>query len=262
MSAVDYFFQAPPVARTLTAGALVISVLVHGGFLSAYHFIWYLPLVFKLPVPGVWRFVTSFLISGPQLAVLLDPYFLFTYASQLETGSPRFTQPGDFFFYIVFVCSVILGLNSTFAVFGGVTFISALFLAFAHTSSQDNRGSKASFFVVTIPIEWLPLAMLLITLVTNGMHATAVQSTGLIAAHLYDFLTRIYPTFGGGRNLVKTPAFIRRMFSSTEATVNNRAYGTAFTPAQQEPARASGSSAGVLPESWRSRGSGHRLGGD
>jgi len=194
----------------------------------------------------------------------MDPYFLFTYASQLETGSPRFTQPGDFFFYVLFVCSVILGLNSAFSFFGGYTFISALFLAFAYTSSQDNRGSKASFFVVTIPIEWLPYAMLLITLVMGGLNAAAIQSTGLIAAHLYDFLTRIYPTFGGGRNFLQTPAWIRSIFSSTEANVNNRTYGTAFTPAQRAPTQASssGSAAGVLPESWRSRGSGHRLGGD
>lgn len=102
--------------------------------------------------------------------------------------------------------------------------------------------------------------MLLITVVSNGPNAAAIQSTGLIAAHLYDFLTRIYPTFGGGRNFVKTPAFVRRMFSPTEASVTNRAYGTAHRPAAQ--AQASGSSAGVLPESWRSRGSGYRLGGD
>lgn len=105
--------------------------------------------------------------------------------------------------------------------------------------------------------------MLVITLASGSPHAALVQSTGLIAAHLYDFLTRIYPTFGGGRNFIQTPAFITRLFTSTEASGIKRSYGMAFTPAaQQAPARASGSSAGVLPEAWRSRGSGHRLGGD
>lgn len=59
-------------------------------------------------LPEVWRLVTPFFITGPQFGLLMDPYFLWTYASQLETESSRFSQPGDFFTYITFVCSVIL----------------------------------------------------------------------------------------------------------------------------------------------------------
>lgn len=71
------------------------------------------PLVFlpyrllRLP-PEIWRVATSFLITGPGLSIILDPYFLYHYGSQLETESPRFTRPGDFFTYIAFVCSVIV----------------------------------------------------------------------------------------------------------------------------------------------------------
>jgi hypothetical protein len=42
---------------------------------------------------------------------------VYTYGSKLETASPRFTQPGDFFTYIVFVCTVILVSLSTRASF-------------------------------------------------------------------------------------------------------------------------------------------------
>lgn len=59
-------------------------------------------------LPEVWRLVTPFFITGPSFGLLMDPYFLYTYASQLETGAIRFSQPGDFFTYIAFVCSVIL----------------------------------------------------------------------------------------------------------------------------------------------------------
>lgn len=145
---------------------------------------------------------------------------------------------------------------------GGVVFISALILAMCYTCTQDARGQKATFIVVQIPAQFVPYAMLLMTLVMAGAGAAKIQATGLVAAHLYDFLTRLYPTFGGGVNLVPTPAFIKRMWQSTVAGVDHRAYGTAFTPAQRS-ASASGSAAGgVLPESWRDRGSGHRLGGD
>lgn len=142
-------------------------------------------------------------------------------------------------------------------------FTSALVLAFAYTSTQDDRGQKAQFFIVTIPAQWIPFAMLLMTFVMAGPQAAMIQATGLVAAHLHDFLTRLWPTFGGGNNLLPTPGFIRRMWETKTATVSNKAYGTSFAPAQRDSsATTSSSTGGVLPESWRSRGSGHRLGGD
>lgn len=160
---------------------------------------------------------------------------------------------------------MIQGLNATIT--GGMVFTSALVLAFAYTSTQDDRGQKAQFFIVTIPAQWIPFAMLLMTFVMAGPNAAMVQGTGLIAAHLYDFLTRLWPEFGGGTNLLPTPGFIRRMWETKTATVQSKGFGTAFAPAQRNSSATTSSSSGaaaggVLPESWRSRGSGHRLGGE
>ncbi|KAM3072007.1 hypothetical protein ACMFMG_008473 [Clarireedia jacksonii] len=260
MSAMDVFWAAPPISRTLAAGALTLSVLVYTRMLPGYYVVFYLASLLKFP-PQLWRLLTPFLITGPDLGILFDTYFLYTYGSKLETASPRFSQPGDFLTYVLFVCATILGLNVLIT--GGVVFTSALVLAFAYTSTQDDRGMKATFFVITIPAQWVPYAMLLMTFIMAGPSAAKVQGTGLIAAHLHDFLTRIWPTFGGGRNLVPTPEFIKRRFQTTQPTVASRPYGTAFAPSQRnDSGSASGSSSGVLPESWRNRGSGHRLGGD
>lgn len=146
---------------------------------------------------------------------------------------------------------------------GGLVFTSALTLALAYTWAQDNRHAQASIIIFPIPAVYLPYAMLAMTLVMGSPQAAMIQGTGLIAAHLYDFLTRIYPEFGGGRNFLETPTFITRIFERSAPAVNHRAYGTAFAPAQRQAATASGSSGGgVLPESWKSRGTGRRLGGD
>jgi len=187
---------------------------------------------------------------------------MYTYCSKLEIASPRFTQPGDFFTYIVFVCATIIGLNVF--VTGGVIFTSALVLAFAYTSSQDDRHGKTTFFIITVPTPWVPYFMLLMTLVQEGLSGTKIQATGLVAAHLHDFVTRLWPRFGGGRNWLHTPAFVKRMWQSTQPAVANRAYGTSFTPAQRSTGTTSGAAVGegVLPESWKTRGSGHRLGGE
>lgn len=89
------------IRRTLVVGSLLTSVGVYSGLIP------FLPLIF---IPGrllafppqIWRLVTSFFITGPKMGIIFDPYFLYQYGSQLETGSARFSEPGAFFTYIVF----------------------------------------------------------------------------------------------------------------------------------------------------------------
>jgi Derlin-2/3 len=82
------------------------SLLVYGGVMSA-DWIWFDPrrMFFKLP-PQVWRLATSFLLTGPRLDFIFDLYFTWTYGTGLELNSPRFSQPGSFFVYVVFVCTI------------------------------------------------------------------------------------------------------------------------------------------------------------
>lgn len=147
-------------------------------------------------------------------------------------------------------------------------FTHALLLAFIYTYSQDNRGRKVHFIFFQIPAEFLPWAMLAMTIFTGGPNAALQQGSGLVAAHLYDFLTRLYPTFQGGRNYVQTPTFIRNIFATSTPTTTQRAYGTSFRPAQAQAPAASTASAsrgwtsGFSSGSWSGRGTGHRLGGD
>ena len=97
------------ICRTLTAITVALSVPVHMGLISPYYVAFiYEKVVTLRALPEVWRLVSPFFITGPKFGLLMDPYFLWTYASQLELEATRFSQPGDFFTYITFVCSVIL----------------------------------------------------------------------------------------------------------------------------------------------------------
>lgn len=137
-------------------------------------------------------------------------------------------------------------------------FIKALILAMVYTVTQDQRGMKASFYFITIPAQLTPYAMMLVTFLMAGPMPTVLQLHGLVAAHLYDFLTRIWPEFGGGRNLIPAPAFLSRLVETPR--VFRRDYGTAIRPSGQSSGSSTGASTGPLPDSWRTRGSGHRLG--
>ncbi|KAK7709090.1 hypothetical protein SLS57_008815 [Botryosphaeria dothidea] len=209
--------------------------------------------VFAFP-PQIWRLVTSFFITGPQMSIIFDPYFLYQYGSQLETNSPRFSEPGAFFIYIVFNGLVIVALAGY--ILGAYRFLDALIMAITYTYAQDNASRMVTFFVVTIQAKYLPYLLLLVTFVMGGQGAAMHQGTGLLAAHLYDFLTRIWPTFGGGSNPVKVPRIVKEFFGGggVRPAPAQRGYGVAFGAPGE--ARATGSS-------WAStRGPGRRLGGD
>ena len=145
------------------------------------------------------------------------------------------------------------------------TFLPALLISLCYTSHQDQRGQKATIWFFTVPAQLVPYCMILLSLLSSG-GATAIplQIGGLLVAHLYDFLTRLWPEFGGGRNLLPTPAILTRLLSPGVPARGGfgRSAGTAGAASGGATSGSStGFSAGnVLPESWKSRGTGRRLG--
>lgn len=138
-------------------------------------------------------------------------------------------------------------------------FNKALILAMCYTVTQDQRGVKANFYFITIPAQLTPVCMMLVNLLfPGGVSMLLLELEGLVAAHLYDFLSRIWPEFGGGRNLIPTPAFLSRLVQTPR--VLERGFGTAIRPNAPSTGRTTGASSGPLPDSWRSRGAGRRLG--
>lgn len=135
-------------------------------------------------------------------------------------------------------------------------------MAFIYTFAQDNRGKKAMLYFIQIPMEYLPWAMLVVTLVMGGWSAALGESMGIVAAHAYDFLTRIYPTFGGGRNYLVTPVSVQRFFATHTPNTGSRGYGTAYRPSQPADSSSSRGWASSFQSPWGGRGAGRRLGGD
>ena len=72
---MDAYWAAPPMARTLTTAIAITSVSVHLLGIMPYHWLYFTEdRLFRLP-PEIWRPITSFLLSGPKLSILMDPYF-------------------------------------------------------------------------------------------------------------------------------------------------------------------------------------------
>ncbi|KAF2715212.1 DER1-domain-containing protein [Pleomassaria siparia CBS 279.74] len=258
---MDVFWTLPPVTRTITALAVIISALGYSGMISLSDYVFVSQYVFTYKtVPQVWRLLTSFLITKPKFGILMDPYFIYQYGSGLERESTRFSQPGDFFVYTFCLCMTIIATAGV--LLRGYTFLQPLSLAFAYTYAQDNPTRQVSFFIVTFDAKYLPFAMLFLSFILDGPDAALTQAMGLIAAHLYDFLTRIWPTFGGGTNPIFTPVIVKRWFGGHAGSVQSRAFGSVQQGRPRENpavARSSGRSTGVGGQ-WDGRGPGQRLG--
>ncbi|KAL7625230.1 hypothetical protein AAE478_004445 [Parahypoxylon ruwenzoriense] len=245
------YMSTPPIARTVATAVFLCSVGVFTGMLSSYPFFFHYSLLFKFP-PAVYRLVTSFLLTGDGLSVLFDTYFVFTYLSQLEKNSSKFPKKEDLIWYLMFTGSVIIALNQIFT--GAPTYLQALLIAMCYTVTQDQRGMNAHFYIITIPAQLMPYCLLVVQLLfPGGWQNIKVGLTGLVAAHLHDFLTRIYPEFGNGPNLIPTPWFLSWIMSTPR--VQNTVYGQSYVPPRE-----GGSRSGPLPDSWRSKGPGRRLG--
>jgi len=244
------YFASPPIARTVATAVFLASVGVYTGMLSMYGFVFHYSMLLQFP-PAIHRFVTSFLITSKDLGVLMDTYFVYTYLSQLEKGNAKFSRKEDLIWYLMFVSGIIILANQI--VTGAMMYLHALLIAICYTATQDQRGQQAHFYVVTVPAQLMPWCMLLMQLLFGGMGAFLLGLTGIFAAHLHDFFTRIYPEFGGGPNLIPTPWFLSWILSNPR--VQSTGFGTSFAPPSGNSGRG-----GPLPDSWRTRGSGQRLG--
>ncbi|KAI1169332.1 Der1-like family protein [Nemania serpens] len=244
------YFSTPPVARTAATAVFLASVAVYTGMLSIDGFPFHYSMLLKFP-PAIHRLVTSFLITSKDLGVLFDTYFIYSYLSQMERGNSKFAKKEDFLWYLIFVGGIIVVVNQFLT--GAVLYLHALLIAACYTATQDQRGMQAHFYVVTIPAQLMPWCMLLTQLLFSGWGSFLLGLTGIFAAHLHDFLTRIYPQFAGGPNLIPTPSFLSWIISTPR--IRNTGFGTSYAP----PASSSGRR-GPLPDSWRSKGPGRRLG--
>ncbi|KAF3064545.1 hypothetical protein GL218_02183 [Daldinia childiae] len=260
---VSVYMSTPPIARSIATAVFLCSVGVYTGMLNIEPFIFHYSRLIRFP-PTLYLIITSFLLTGSGMAVLFDTYFVFTYLSQLETGNSKFSKKEDMIWYLFFIASITAmtvpedeedhpctPLNALFT--GGFMLLQALLIALCYTATQDQRGMNAHFYVITIPAQLMPYCLLIVQLLfPNGWENLKIGLTGLVAAHLHDFLTRIYPEFGHGPNLIPTPRFLSWIMSTPR--VQNTVYGQSVSPST------GGGRTGPLPDSWRTQGPGRRLG--
>ncbi|KAL7276591.1 hypothetical protein RUND412_000394 [Rhizina undulata] len=252
--------QAPPISRVYAGLTFLLSLSANAlGLIYPSTLVFWAPSVFNYSRPEIWRPLSSFMLTGSGMSIIME-----TYSANCETT--KFSRPGDYLMFLIFCGAVILGLNHF--LIGGVVYCRAMTMALAYYySAMEDASHKVNFFIATFPIKFLPPVMLFITFIQGGVHPTLIEATGLIAAHLYLFLTKIWPQIGGGRDVIKTPQFIHNFFENAGAGRSATSGGVVNPggPARPIPSPGQTTASGRnfdAPGSrqWTHRGQGHRLG--
>lgn len=202
---MDELRKIPPVTRTLVGGTLFVTLPILLQLASAYTILFSVPKItrgFEL-----WRIVTPFLYGGAGIPLLFDVFLLFRNSSQLEEGH-FFNKTADYTWALILICSTIIGLNIPLKT---MIFFHPLLMALTHLWAQANPNQQVSLFgLINMKAVYFPFALIGIDLVSKGPQAALQAFTGLVSAHIYWFLTSVYPSQNGGRQLsfLSTPQFL------------------------------------------------------
>jgi len=126
---------------------------------------------------------------------------------------------------------------------------------------------------ITIPAKYLSYSLLLLDLLQGGVPVVMEGLTGIISAHLYHYLTEVYPLANPtSRRILDTPNWFRKLLGENTARSGSVTGGNAtgrrersvggvtrIEPVRRAPAAAPGT-ASTTASSGRSWGSGRRLG--
>ena len=100
---------------------------------------------------------------------------------------------------------------------------------------------------ITIPAKYLSYALLVLDLVQGGVPSFMEGLTGIIAAHIFHYLTEVYPRANpGAKQILATPAWFAKLFGVSPAQQGarqERRLGGGVT--RMDPPRRGGASSGT-----------------
>ncbi|XP_051131429.1 derlin-1 [Andrographis paniculata] len=237
-SPAEFYNSLPPITKAYGTACFFTTVAVQIGLigpeliahihdLSYYNF-------------QVWRLLTNFFFLGPfSINFGIRLLMIARYGVQLENG-PFQRRTADFLWMMLFGALTLLVLSAIpffrFPFLG----ISVVFMLLYIWSREFPNATINLYGLVALKAFYFPWAMLCLDVIFGS--PIVPDLLGILAGHLYYFLTVLHP-LAGGKNILQTPTFLHKLVARWRI-------GTPTRNAAPEPERASG----VF------RGRSHRLG--
>lgn len=221
---LEYYHSLPPVSKVYGVSCLMTT--------AAYYLQLYdsdnIALIYSLVIKKfqVWRLITNFFFLGPfSFRFAFRLIIIAKYGVSLERG-PFDKRTADYVWMLIFGALSLLVMAAIpycWTPFMG----SSLVFMIVYIWSREFPNARINIYgVVSLKGFYLPWAMLALNLIFGDLLMPDIL--GMVAGHLYYFLTVLHPLAGGKFNL-KTPFLIHKL-------VAYWGEGTQFnSPVQRDP---------------------------
>lgn len=225
-SPAEYYQLLPPISKAYGTLCLV--------FTTAFQFGLYHPAFIALIYQRVfwhfevWRLVTNFFFLGKfSINFGIRLLMIARYGVQLENG-PFQRRTADFLWMVLFGAFTLLALSAIPFFWSPFLGVSLVFMLLYVWSREFPNANINIYGLVTLKAFYLPWAMLAMDVIFGS--ELMPDLLGIVAGHLYYFLTVLHP-LAGGRNMLKTPLWVHRLVARWRigAPVDSRAQPNATT---------------------------------
>ncbi|XP_031495394.1 derlin-1 [Nymphaea colorata] len=236
----EYYASLPPVSKAYGTICVLTTALFHLGLVNPY----YIALIYSevLQRFQIWRLITNFFFLGKfSINFGIRLLMIARYGVQLEQG-PFARRTADFLWMMIFGASCLLAFSIVPQMRSYFLGVSLVFMLLYVWSREYPNAQINIYGLVTLKAFYLPWTMLALDVIFGS--PLLPDLLGIVAGHLYYFLTVLHP-LAGGRNIMKTPVWVHKLVARWGIGVQ------AASPVQ--PSQSSGTTA--------FRGRSYRLGG-
>ncbi|KNA05753.1 hypothetical protein SOVF_187530 [Spinacia oleracea] len=205
-SPAEWYQSLPPISKGYGTLCLLVTTASQLGVLNPYYIALLYGRVFKNF--EVWRLFTNFFfLGGFSINFGIRLLMIARYGVQLEQG-PFQRRTADFLWMMIFGAFSLLVLYAIpfFDLpFGGISLVFMLLYVWSREIPNANINL---YGLVTLKSFYLPWAMLALDVIFGS--SIWPDLLGIIAGHLFYFLTVLHP-LAGGKMILKTPAWVHKI---------------------------------------------------
>ncbi|XP_030935657.1 derlin-1-like [Quercus lobata] len=202
----EYYRSLPPVSKFYGVACLMATSALYLDLYNPYNIALFYGLALKRF--QAWRLITNFFFLGPfSFSFAFRLLMIARYGVSLERG-PFDKRTADYVWMFVFGALSLLVMAAVPYLWSPFLGGSLVFML-VYVWSREFPNARISIYgLVSLKGFYLPWAMLALSLILGNSLKTDIL--GMVAGHLYYFLTVLHP-LAGGKFILKTPLWVHKL---------------------------------------------------
>ncbi|KAL2342584.1 hypothetical protein Fmac_003869 [Flemingia macrophylla] len=228
-SPAEFYHSLPPITKAYGTACLFATAAYQLGLYNLNH----MALLYERVFYGfqVWRLFTNLFFLGPfSINFGIRLLMIVRYGVQLEKG-PFDRRTADFLWMMIFGAFTLLVLSAIPIFWSPFLAVPLVFMLLYVWSREFPNAQINIYGLVALKAFYLPWAMLALDVIFGS--PLIPDLLGIIAGHLYYFLTVLHP-LAGGKNILKTPMWVRKLVARWRIGMQPVSRGQSANNPQQE----------------------------